>query len=408
VNWKKWILFSVVLNVTLAGVAAYLHWHRADSNAPPIQLPLPSRTRSIRETTHSEPVADPRSSEPAAKPFDWAQFESADLRAYCARLRAVGCPEKTLVDILLPIIDERYGNRLRPLNADVPGTFWISGSQRRAAIRQRDMAVVEIQKEKTALIQELFGRLIDTEALQYWRDGFGVGLVLGFLPEGKPEQVLCLAAQFAYQSREIHRFAQYILTPEDVGQLSRLYDQGRNGIASILTPSEMEELELRMTAIGTISVLQESVMGLEVTGTEIRNLLANLIHTGNAPLRNSIMDINPTKEEKDKLRQMIETQMRPILGDARFTHYQRMQDPTYQGIYRFGEQHDLPSPLVSQVYAVCLAGQDEANRIHKNQALTPMQRDESLAQALQASEEALRGLLGNKVFEEFKKAADHN
>ena len=108
------------------------------------------------------------------------------------------------------------------------------------------------------------------------------------------------------------------------------------------------------------------------------------------------------------MRQMIETQMRPILGDARFTHYQRMQDPTYQGIYRFGEQHDLPSPLVSQVYAICFAGQDEGNRIHKNQALTPMQRDESLAQALQASEEALRGLLGNKVFEEFKKAADHN
>jgi hypothetical protein len=402
-NWKKWILFSVVLNVTLAGVAAYLHWHRADTTPPPVQLPLPSRTRSIRETTHSEPVADPRLSEPAAKPFDWAQLESADLRAYCARLRAVGCPEKTIVDILLPIIDESYGNRLRPLNENVPGAFWISGSQRRAAMRQRDMATVEIQKEKTALIQELFGRLIDSEALQVWRDGLGFGLFLGFLPEGKPEQVLCLAAQFAYQSREIHRFAQYILTPEDVGQLSQLYDQGRHGIASILTPSEMEELELRMTAIGAMSVLQESVMGLEVTGTEIRNLLANLIHTGNAPLRNSIMDINPTKEEKDKLRQLIETQMRPILGDARFTHYQRMQDPTYQGIYRFGEQHDLPSPLVSQVYAVCLVGQDEANRIHKNQALTPMQRDESLAQAQQAWEEALRGLLGNKVFEELKK-----
>ena len=218
---KKWILFSVVLNVTLAGVAAYLHWHRADSNAPPIQLPLPSRTRSIRETTHSKPVADPRLSVPAAKPFDWAQLESADLRAYCARLRAVSCPEKTIVDILLPIIDERYDNRLRPLNEDVPGAFWISGSQRGAAIRQRDMAVVEIQKEKTALIQELFGRLIDSKALRVWQNELIAGLFLGFLPEGKPEQVLCLAAQFAYQSIEIHRFAQYILTPEDIGQLSR-------------------------------------------------------------------------------------------------------------------------------------------------------------------------------------------
>jgi hypothetical protein len=399
VQWKKWMLLSLALNVSLAVVAVCLRLQHADPSVTPIALaPLPE-THPTGGATRPEPPAESQSPEPVAKPFDWSQLESEDLRLYCARLRAVGCPERTIIDLLLPIIEESFGRRLRPLNANVPGSFWINGSQRAAALRQRDKSVREIQKEKAALIQELFGKPLSLEALRAWQKEMETGFFLGLLPEGKPEQVLCLARQLADQANEIRRLAQGILTPEDISQLSLLYDQGRTQLASILTASEMEELELRMTAIGAGKLLEQSVVGLEVTGPEIRAGLVNLMHNGNPVLRNLLLRLDPTEEEQSQLRQLIEQQLRPMLGETRFTHYQRMQDRAYRELFQFGEQNSVSLAIVSQVYEVSLAVKDEESTIRKRQDLNAQQRDAALALARQASEEAVRALLGAQVFE---------
>jgi hypothetical protein len=401
VNWLKWTSLSLTGNILLATTAAYLLLKRPEPE--PVRV-SPSPLYPVHaHPPQPEPEREAPRSVPEPMPFDWSQIESPDRRVYCARLHAVGCPEKTVMDILLPIIEDDYRQRLRPLDALIPGDFWINARQRTAAHQKRSRAVRELQREKMALIQELFGRILDVEALKEWHREAALGLLLGFLPEGKPEQVLCVVKALSDQAGDIRSQAQGVFTPEDISQLSQLYEQSRQKLLPLLSPAEAEELELRMTAIGTVTVLQESVMGLAVTGSEIRQLLSNLMHAGNPVLRNLVLEINPTKSEKEQLRQAIEKQLHPILGETRFTHYQRMQDRAYQELFRFGDQHDLPLATVGRVYEIVTAVKDEETRIRKNQSLSPREREEALAQVRLDSEEALRGLVSGPVLDELKR-----
>jgi hypothetical protein len=406
VNRRKWILFSVVSNVALVAMAAYLQLSRNGSNSHSPPIAPRTRAQAPRIVASPQPVVVPMSSEPVPQPFQWSQLESEDFRIYCANLRAVGCPEKTIVDILLPFIEESYAGRLAKLKVASPESFWLNRSQPTAASRQRERDARQIQKEKAALIQELFGKPLDIKALQVWHREITAGMSLGFLSEGKPEQVVCVVKKYADEANEIRRSARDILTPEDIGALHQLYDKCRNEMMSVLAPAELEELELRMTAVGLASMLRESVLGLvglEVSGSEIRNVLAQVARSGNAALRGLLMEITPAPEEKNQLRQSVETQMRSMLGDTRFTHYQRMQDQVYQKLFHFGEEHSLPTPTVGKVYEVYLAVKEEENKIRKDQELTAKQREEAVAQARQSSENVLQGLLGERIFEDLKK-----
>ena len=48
-----------------------------------------------------------------AEPFNWRTVESDDYRQYVANLRAIGCPEKTIRDIIMADVTELLRERAR-------------------------------------------------------------------------------------------------------------------------------------------------------------------------------------------------------------------------------------------------------------------------------------------------------
>jgi hypothetical protein len=58
--------------------------------------------------THSAPPPSPQS-EP--KPFQWNSLESKDYRTYISNLRSIGCPEKTVRDIITADVHSLYVSR---------------------------------------------------------------------------------------------------------------------------------------------------------------------------------------------------------------------------------------------------------------------------------------------------------
>ena len=64
----------------------------------------PRTTRSAQGTQAMvTPAAAP---DIKATPLDWRQVESSDYRQYIANLRAAGCPEKTIRDIIVAEVSE--------------------------------------------------------------------------------------------------------------------------------------------------------------------------------------------------------------------------------------------------------------------------------------------------------------
>ncbi|MSU27655.1 MAG: hypothetical protein EXS27_07030, partial [Pedosphaera sp.] len=68
-------------------------------------------TVTTKRVVRNAPPATPPVPTTNAAPFHWRALESADYTVYAANLRAVGCPERTLRDILLPDIEKLYDER---------------------------------------------------------------------------------------------------------------------------------------------------------------------------------------------------------------------------------------------------------------------------------------------------------
>src|SRR5438477_10715956 len=50
---------------------------------------------------------------PVSTPFNWSSVESADYKRYIANLRATGCPEETVRDIIIADVDKLLESRNR-------------------------------------------------------------------------------------------------------------------------------------------------------------------------------------------------------------------------------------------------------------------------------------------------------
>src|ERR1700690_2442954 len=85
----------------------------------------------------------------------WRLIASAAYRQYIANLRAVGCPEWLVRDIIVADIDDLYNQKSR---AD-PVNFapWQGADQRRKAARSRSVKLDALRQEKRALVKSLLG-----------------------------------------------------------------------------------------------------------------------------------------------------------------------------------------------------------------------------------------------------------
>src|SRR5260370_41541655 len=59
-----------------------------------------------------QPLAAPR-----AARFDWRQVESPDYKEYIANLRAIGCPEKTIKEIVTADVNDLFSARRAAITA---------------------------------------------------------------------------------------------------------------------------------------------------------------------------------------------------------------------------------------------------------------------------------------------------
>src|SRR5207245_2007694 len=113
------LIFSLTLN---AGLTLWL------------LRPFPRSATPKTSTGESATTAHPTlaATRGAAKPqnisaatLDWREVESADYRQYVTNLRAIGCPEQFVRDIIVADLNQLYAARARAVWAEPPiREFW--------------------------------------------------------------------------------------------------------------------------------------------------------------------------------------------------------------------------------------------------------------------------------------------
>lgn len=342
---RLFLFFSAGLNLALLLFLA-LVFRRSDPRTAPA-IPLSGETmqanRHVRRTDGKRGTARVQPVSP------WSQLESADLSLYAANLRAAGCPEKTVRDILLPLIEGKFEPTLSE-----PTNFWASFSQRQAAASAYVEQEKVLSQQKNALLEQMLGFAWSSEGLKKACDKEAAA-AFGFIDYDRAEKILCIAQRFNAQFARVRRADRRL----------NLYEAWRENAGEIVSPTEFEEVELR----GVLMRFQRhnpKVCNASFSGSELRQLMAfqrELVH----PLPTALLDGNEgfVQEPASNAEEQFLAKTRSILGESRFLDFLKNSDPSMERTLTALDNEHLPRSLALPLFDFRLAALNRAQEIRK-------------------------------------------
>src|SRR3989441_6502651 len=148
------IILSLGLNVALAAAA----WWPARNQ--PASAPVTLVTKAITNRA-PEAAEDARTHSPPQETsarFHWSMIESEDYHAYIANLRAVGCPESTIRDIIYADVSEMFVRKRQASLEPMERQFWdLMASDELRQDDEWQMKLDALKEEKGKLLKDLLG-----------------------------------------------------------------------------------------------------------------------------------------------------------------------------------------------------------------------------------------------------------
>ena len=202
-----------------------------------------------------------------AKLFDWRVLESEDYKQYVANLRAIGCPEKTIRDIITADVTELFREHAR----QSPGNrfeYWKPGLIGNAFDEKRVAQQQQQAKERRQMLQTLLGDSYSEKA-----DPSG-GLVMSPI-EQMMGDILSLEKQTTMKAPEVKYAGQMLKIArsgagEDSEAMRKVMTDKEAEILTVLTPDEKFEYELRLSQPAIL--LRMSMGEFEPTEEEFRQM----------------------------------------------------------------------------------------------------------------------------------------
>jgi hypothetical protein len=372
----RWLIFSFVLNLLLLTMVGYLVTHRESASpvAPQATAPsTPSPSRHTQQLTTNLLV------------FDWEMVESADYRNYIANLRAIGCPEQTIRDIIIADVNKLFEQRATQLlGAAAPIEFWKPGGVAAAGEAERLQRIVELAREKRGILKDLLGievtdQSLLLEALNPLKSRYS------FLPADKQQQLLELDAAYARKLTDA--------SSSKDGSYQFLMDEKEAAVAQLLTPQELEDYQLRFSR--TAEKLRDGLGGFQSSEFEFREIFRQQ-KAFEKQFGSSDSGLSP--EQRDVwVAGLAEkrNQLKAALGEQRFSEYEHESRFHQSRLKDIARQFNVPKENAFQALDVSWAAQEEAMRIRTNPAFTDEHRQQLLLNIRDQMESSFVQLLGS-------------
>jgi hypothetical protein len=361
----------------------------ARKNGPTTQPDQSGRPFSSAHGFETTPLPVAKQAPPARLP--WDSIASADYRQYLANLRAVGCPDWLVRDILVTDIDDLYKKKYRTEPAaPVP---WQAADQNRQTVRSQSAQKIALRREKRTLVQSLLGYEWENYAELIWQQDLLTSLTLGFLPDDKASQAFTLKNEYNETAQHIREDANYILIAEDRKQLQSLYEKYLGELSRQLDASEYDELQLRAQQ----SFLLANDLhfdGVNLSQLELREIIRYSKSVRDLALNEFVPDHPLSEAEQATRNAAFAIQLQNLLGPQRFADYQRAQDFNFREIFAFSQQNHLPPTVAVQVYESRRNASEQADEIQKDASLSADERATALAVLKAATMNSISSALG--------------
>ncbi len=330
--------------------------------------------------------------------FTWDQIRSTNYATLITNLRAIGCPEQVIRDLVVTDINRIYANR-RLKEVDFPNFQWWKSNPDPALAKAAEDKLQALETERRNLLTGLLGQGWDVESKEAIAARGGItltGPLLGELSPSAKQAIfdIVAAAQLkidAYQQQQGLAGAAV-----DPVQMVRLREEPLTALASVMEPAAYDEFLLRYSPAA--QQLRDMMKNMSLTP----DLFSALFSALSGIIGQPIFFYSGSDPSLVKQQQQLATQsdaiIKTILGEAYGT-YQLNQDPVYQSTQALAQQLSLPAKMIVPLYQISRAAQAEMDRIRADDTLSSDEKIQALSQTRVEEEQTVEQLLGPDAFE---------
>lgn len=398
-NAKPILAASLVLNAALVTALVLRPGHAPENQTAG---PTTAVTNTSRIAAPSKSNGERATTNVVIRTFNWESVESADYRQYIANLRSVGCPDRTIRDIILADVTELYDQKKKLVRASgkkfeywKPGMAALIGGgddETRAKLKAidderdkvlRDLGIEPDHKSQTA---QVFNQLDN---------------VFGFLPDEKRNAVLKIMTDMQTKMAKTMENG----TP-DTAEIAKVQKEMEKSIKALLTPEEALDYDLRLSTTANMMRMQSA--GFEPDEKEFLAVFklrksfddefSMLVPTGDL----SKDEQEKRKEAEKKLKEEIKT----TLGDQRFAEYERAQDYNFQQMLNAAKKAELGVAEAAQVYDMKKIAEQKAAELRKKKDISAADRTAALQAIRAETERSMQQTLGERGWTNYNRQAN--
>ena len=273
-------------------------------------------------------------SETVLSPNTWQTLKPGqDLHTLVGNLRAAGFPPSVIRAVASQLISERLGSggiEHLPFWKQTPNNPEFIAAQQQQAVQRREM------------LSELLGPDARPSALL---DPAVRERRYGQLPDEKVDQLEAMTRDYNDLRSKLFAERKTGDMSGTAGAWTAVEAEQHAELATILTPAELEQYEMRSSASATR--LMAKLKNIDVTEAEY----TSLFHAQNAfdvtdPMRGGVVTADAMMQRTVALAQLNE-QARTVLPDDRFYEYLKVADLGYAEIAKFGANYPAMTPAMS-------------------------------------------------------------
>ncbi len=387
-------LLPILLGVSLAANAALVVVHRSGDG----------RVKEVRYAGATNEVAD-REAPRFARPEVPVGGEGAviaesirgdDLARLRDELRAVGLDEDSVRMVVAARVWKRYETRLKALQppTDPNRPWWRNDEEQRGQTREQRELARQLGDERKAELESLLGKDPREADGNSW-----LARQYGYLPPEKREELQRLEQDYGDLANEFRREARGFMLPADQEKLKFIEEEKRRDLASLLSPAEYADYEMRQSR--TAQNLRWRMTQMDATEAEFRTIFELQKEFDERFTEQDQSGGRTRTQEEWKVRNDAEkamrAQIRDALGAERYADYVRAQDNEYQQLRGATKRFQLPPDTPNRVYALRDEVPKRATRIADDKTLSPDQKREGLRRLAEETRDRVRATLGSEA-----------
>jgi hypothetical protein len=312
------------------------------------------------------------------KKFNWEQVESDEYKTYLDSLRAVGCPEDKVRNIVMADINELFAKRRVTEAKALDPQWWKARPDLMIAnaLQEKGRA---LEEQRRSLVEKLLGLEVaenEKSEAMLWSNVQLTGEVLGGLPSDvhNAVQEIC--------GRSIERTQGAFWARINDGQqpnpidMARLRDQTRVDLRKVLAPDAMEEFLLRYSH--NSEQLRTELSGLNPTPDEFRKVFRAI-----DPLDHQLQlefggPESLSQQQRERYERQRDAAIKEAFGTKRYQEYLATKDPAYRQAQLTARQYGAPDKAIQPIYEMTKASEAKRRKILSDAGMTAEQKSAAL------------------------------